>query len=108
MLSAFNSEIHSILHRIQEKITRIRGSYALFCPAETPAAPPAPKGDPLVRNLLITTIVLFVVTVLAYVGYVLVLGQSVPAVQGSEQSSASHSNDTAPFPVSASRSEVSL
>ena len=102
------SEIHSILHRIREKITRIRGSYALFRPPETPAAPPAPKGDPWVRNLLITTVLLVVVTALAYVGYIFVLGQSVPAVQGSGQSSVNHANETPPFQTSTSRSEVSL
>jgi type VI secretion system protein ImpK len=102
------SEIHSILHRIREKITRIRGSYALFRPPETPAAPPAPKGDPWVRNLLITTVLLVVVTVVAYVGYIFVLGQSVPAVQGSGQSSVNHANETPPFQTSTSRSEVSL
>jgi type VI secretion system protein ImpK len=101
-----SSEIHNILQRIREKITRIRGSYALFRPAETPAAPPAPKGDPWVRNLLITTVLLFVVTVLAYVGYIFVLGQSVPAVQ--EQSSVTHAHETPPLRLSTSRSEVSL
>ncbi len=72
------SEIHSILQRIREKITRIRGAYALFRPAETPAAPPAPKRDPWVRRLAFTTILLVVLTLLAYIGYVLVLGQSMP------------------------------
>jgi type VI secretion system protein ImpK len=73
------SEIHSILHRIREKITRIRGSFALFRPAEAPAAPPRPKRDPWVFRLALTAILLLVVTILAYVGYVLVLGQSIPA-----------------------------
>jgi type VI secretion system protein ImpK len=72
------SEIHSILHRIREKITRIRGSFALFRPAETPAAPPRPKRDPWVRGLALTAILLAVFTVLAYIGYVLILGQSIP------------------------------
>jgi type VI secretion system protein ImpK len=69
------SEIHSILSRIREKINRIRGAYALFRPAETPAAPPAAKRDPWVRRLAITTVVLIIVSLLAYIGYVLVLGQ---------------------------------
>ena len=65
------SEIHSILHRIRDKITRIRGAYALFRPAETPAAPPPPKRDPWVRRLAFTAILLAVFTLLAYIGYVL-------------------------------------
>jgi type VI secretion system protein ImpK len=76
------SEIHTILQRIHEKITRIRGSFALFRPMETPAAPPAPRRDPWVRRLAISAIVLAVFTLLAYVGYVLILTQSMPAVAG--------------------------
>ncbi|HMD75770.1 MAG TPA: DotU family type IV/VI secretion system protein [Terracidiphilus sp.] len=72
------SEIHSILHRIRDKITRIRGAYALLRPAETPAAPPAPKRDPWVRRLALTAILLAVFTLLAYLGYVLILSQSMP------------------------------
>lgn len=72
------SEIHSILHRIREKISRIRGSFRLFRPSETPAAPPRRKADSWVRALAITAILLAVFTLLAYVGYVLILGQSMP------------------------------
>jgi type VI secretion system protein ImpK len=72
------SEIHSILHRIREKINRIRGAYALFRPLETPAAPPRRKADSWVRGLAITAIVLAVFTLIAYLGYVLLLGQSMP------------------------------
>jgi len=81
------SEIHSILSRIREKINRIRGAYALFRPAETPAAPPAAKRDPWVRRLAITTTLLVVLTLLAYIGYVLVLGQQMPASARSNQQS---------------------
>jgi type VI secretion system protein ImpK len=73
------SEIHSILHRIREKITRIRGSFALFHSSETPAAPPVPRRDPWVRGLALTAILLAVFTLLAYIGYALILGQSIPA-----------------------------
>jgi type VI secretion system protein ImpK len=73
------SEIHAILSRIREKINRIRGAYALFRPAETPAAPPAAKRDAWVRRLAITAVVLIVLTLLAYIGFVLVLGQQMPA-----------------------------
>jgi type VI secretion system protein ImpK len=80
------SEIHSILHRIRDKITRIRGSYALFRPAETPAAPPALRRDPWVRRLALATILLAVFTLLAYIGYVLILGQSMPSsARGGEE-----------------------
>ncbi len=88
------SEIHSILHRIRDKITRIRGSFALFRPTETPAAPPAPKRDPWVRRLALAAILLAVLTLLAYVGYMLILGQSMPAsaqgIQPSAQTLAFH------------------
>ena len=72
------SEIHTILQRIRDKIIRIRGGYALFRPTETPAAPPAPKGDPWVARLVWTTVLLAFITILAYVGYMLILGQGVP------------------------------
>jgi type VI secretion system protein ImpK len=72
------SEIHTILQRIREKINRIRGSYALFRPVETPSAPPAAKKDPWVSRLAIAAILLAVLTVLAYAGYVIILGQSLP------------------------------
>jgi len=72
------SEIHTILHRIRDKIARIRGDYALFRPTETPAAPPAPKRDPWVGRLAWTAALLAFITILAYVGYMLLLGQGVP------------------------------
>jgi type VI secretion system protein ImpK len=80
------SEIHSILQRIRDKITRIRGTYALFRPAEPPAAPPAAKRDPWVGRLAIAAIVLAVLAILAYAGYVVILGQSMPTIsQGIEE-----------------------
>jgi type VI secretion system protein ImpK len=98
------SEIHSILHRIRDKIARIRGSFALFRPAETPAAPPAPKRDPWVRRLALTAILLAVITVLAYVGYVLVLGQSLPSTARGAQ----YAPTTMALNGSLSLSEISL
>ena len=93
------SEIHSILSRIREKITRIRGAYALFRPAEPPAAPPRAKRDPWVLRLAVTAIVLAVFTLLAYAGYILILGQSMPtAARGIEQ----------PLPTLASHPATSL
>lgn len=74
------SEIHNILSRIREKINRIRGSYALFRPVETPAPPPAPKKDPWVMRLAIAAILLAVFTILAYAGYFFILGQSLPTI----------------------------
>lgn len=80
------SEIHSILHRIRDNIARIRGDFALFRSAEAPAAPSQLKRDPWVRGLALTTILLAVFTLLAYIGYVLLLNQSIPAsARGSEQ-----------------------
>jgi len=74
------SEIHTILQRIREKIARIRGSYALLRPAEAPGAPPPPRRDPWVGRLAIAAILLVLLTVLAYAGYVVILGQSMPAI----------------------------
>jgi type VI secretion system protein ImpK len=91
------SEIHSILRRIRDKIARIRGSFALFRPAEIPAAPPAPKRDPWVRRLALTAILLAVFTVLAYVGYIVILGQSLPAAaQSARQTPATLASNQAP------------
>jgi type VI secretion system protein ImpK len=83
------SEIHTILQRIRDKIIRIRGSYALFRPKETPAAPPAARRDPWVRRLALAAVLLAVFTLLAYVGYMLILSQSFPAsAHGIQQSPA--------------------
>ena len=81
------SEIHAILHRIREKITRIRGSYALFRTNAPPAAPPARKSDPWVHRLAVTAICLAVFTLLAYVGYVLLLSQDLPTSGRNSQTS---------------------
>jgi type VI secretion system protein ImpK len=103
------SEIHSILHRIREKIVRIRGAYALFRPAETPAAPPAPRRDPWVRSLTLTTIFLAVLTLLVYIGYVMILGQSIPtSAQGSDQSPAPRHPAILAFHPPTSHPEISL
>jgi len=99
------SEIHSILSRIREKINRIRGAYALFRPAETPAAPPAAKRDPWVRRLAITTVLLLVLTLLAYVGFMLILGQQMPV---SARSSGAESPATLASNSATSLSENSL
>jgi type VI secretion system protein ImpK len=73
------TEIQTILRRIRDKIESIRGGYQFFHPLETPAAPPQPKRDPWVRGLALSAILLAVFTLLAYIGYILVLGQSIPA-----------------------------
>lgn len=73
------TEIHTILNRIREKINRIRGANTLFRPAETLAAPRARKRDAWVRRLAITTVALVILTLLAYIGYVLILGRAMPA-----------------------------
>jgi type VI secretion system protein ImpK len=94
------SEIHTILSRIREKINRIRGNYALFRPVETPSAPPAAKKDPWVGRLAIAAILLAILTVLAYAGYVVVLGQSLPTT--------AHAAPPVSRPAAAQVSEISL
>lgn len=73
------SEIHTVLRRIRDKIVRIRGSFELFRQNETPAAPPPSRNDPWVRRLTVTAILLAVLTLLAYAGYMFTLSQSIPA-----------------------------
>ncbi|MGA2833250.1 MAG: DotU family type IV/VI secretion system protein [Terracidiphilus sp.] len=98
------SEIHSIFQRIRDKITRIRGAYALFRSAETPAAPPPPRRDPWVRTLAWTAVLLAVFTVLAYIGYTLALGRpGIAATKGIERIPA-----TLAFHPAQSLSEISL
>ena len=67
------SEIHSILRRIRDKIARIRGPYALFRPAVTPPVAKGPTGDKWVRTLALAAAVLFLVTMVAFLGYLLLL-----------------------------------
>jgi len=103
------SEIHAILHRLRDKILRIREAYALFRPAETPAAPPAPKRDPWVRRLALTVILLAVFTLLAYLGYVLILSQSLPAsARGSQASPTFLASVTLASQSASSLLEISL
>jgi type VI secretion system protein ImpK len=71
------SEIQTVLQRIRDKIIRIRGSWTLFRSLETPAAPTAKSGDTVVTLLKIAAILIAVFTVLAYAGYIFLLGQSV-------------------------------
>jgi type VI secretion system protein ImpK len=72
------TEIQTILRRIRDKIESIRGGYQIFRPLESPAAPPQPKRDPWVRGMALTAILLAVFTLLAYIGYILLLGQAIP------------------------------
>lgn len=73
------SEIHTILRRIFDKIASFRGGCELFRPREAPAAPLASKRDPWVRRLAYTAVVLAVFTAIAYIGYIFLLGQGMPA-----------------------------
>ena len=78
------SEIQTILRRIREKIARIRGSFMLFRTAQAPAAPPLLKRDPWIRRLAITAVLVAVLSLLAYLGYMLVLAQSVSTTAGND------------------------
>ena len=71
------TEVDTILRRIREKIVGIRGSWSLFLPIKQPAAPPPSHRDPWVRRLAITAIALALITLLAFAGYALILGQTV-------------------------------
>lgn len=75
-----SSEIQVYLQRMRDKILRIRGGYLLFREQLTPAAPPARRNDPWVRRLAIAALVLTGVTLLAWLGYLVLLGQGMPTV----------------------------
>jgi type VI secretion system protein ImpK len=81
------SEVHTILRRIREKIVRIRGPFALVRQVEVPAVPKAPASDRWVRNLSVAAIVLVIVSLAAYLGFLFLLSQS---VNRAAQSSAIH------------------
>ena len=72
------SEIHTILRRIRDKITRIQGECALFRRDEPPATPPPTLRDRWVFRLGVTVVVLAAFTILAYFVYTLLLGRTLP------------------------------
>jgi type VI secretion system protein ImpK len=69
-------EIHAIIRRIRERIIRIRGPFVLVRPVEAPAVPKAPARDRWVRNLSLAAIVLAIVCLAAYLGFLFLLNQS--------------------------------
>jgi type VI secretion system protein ImpK len=71
------SEIHTILRRIRDKIVRIRGPFALVPRVEAPAVPKVPTRDRWVRNWSVAAIVLAIVCLGAYLGFRLLLSQSI-------------------------------
>ena len=76
------TEVHSILRRIQDKLTSIRGEPALFRSQQAPQVPVIKRSDPWVRRLAVAAIVAVLITAILYIGYFFVLGQSVPATAG--------------------------
>jgi type VI secretion system protein ImpK len=85
------SEIHTILRRIREKIVRIRGPFALVRQVEAPAVPKAPTSDRWVRNLSVAALVLAVVCLVAFFGFLFLLRQS---VNGGAQAVAIHTQQS--------------
>jgi type VI secretion system protein ImpK len=85
------SEIHAIIRRIREKIVRIRGPLALVRQVEASAVPKAPTGDRWVRNLSVAAIVLAIVCLGAFLGFLLLLSQS---VNGAAQAAAVYMHQT--------------
>lgn len=77
------TEIHAILWRIRSKIGLIRGPSELFSPKQASLAPPVSRRDPWVRRLTIAALAAVAITLLAYLGYIFLLGRS---VTGTEQS----------------------
>jgi type VI secretion system protein ImpK len=73
------TEIHTILRRIRDKIGSIRGESELFRQMEAPPIQKTSQRDPWVRRLTIAALITASATLLLYVGYILLLGQSVPA-----------------------------
>ncbi len=78
-------EVDAILSRIRSKITGIRGSWSLFQSIQPPAASLAPPRNPWLRRLAIAAIVMAVITLLAFAGYLLILGQGVTATSSSNR-----------------------
>lgn len=78
------SEIHTILHRIREKIVRIRGPFALAHQIETPLVPKVATSDRWVRNLSLAAIFLAVACLAAYLGFFFLLKQSLDTAAQTE------------------------
>ncbi|MGB8261749.1 MAG: DotU family type IV/VI secretion system protein [Terracidiphilus sp.] len=73
------AEVQNLLRRIRDKIARIRGASMLFRRGDEPAAPSVSRRDPWVRRLALTALVLAAFTLLAYLGYMVLLGQGLSA-----------------------------
>jgi type VI secretion system protein ImpK len=73
------SAVNEYLRRIRDKIQSIRGNAQLFRSQEAPQAPAMVLTDPWVRRLVTTALVMAAATLILYVGFWLILGQSIPA-----------------------------
>jgi type VI secretion system protein ImpK len=75
------SEIDAINRRIRDKIQRIRGPFVMVRATSAPVVPPAPTSDSWVKNLTLAVAGIAAVCLLAYLGFLLILIQGVPATQ---------------------------
>ena len=76
-----SGEVQSILHRIREKITRIRGQLVLSRVSQAPNVAVPRSGDPWIKWLVLTTAAMVVIVVIAYAGYSLLLGTGLSNVR---------------------------
>jgi len=76
-------EIHSILARIRDKITRIRGPLVLSSVAAAPPVKAAVVSDKWVTRLAVAAVLFAALTLLAFAGYWAVLGSGVDRIEQS-------------------------
>lgn len=76
-------EIHSILARIRDKITRIRGPLTISGFGNAPPVKTARISDAWVTRLAVMALLIAVVTLLAFLGYWTVLGSGISKIEQS-------------------------
>jgi type VI secretion system protein ImpK len=91
------SEIHAIIRRIREKIVRIRGPFAMVRQVDPPIVPKVSNRDRWVRNLSVASILLAVMCLAAYFGFLFSLKQSTDIAA---QNTAKLGDSPLPMPIS--------
>jgi type VI secretion system protein ImpK len=76
-----SGELHQLQRQARDKIARIRGNSAFLSAGPAPEVRQTKGSDRWSRRLLISAVVLFVVTLLAFAGFELALGSGASRVQ---------------------------